>query len=223
MIRLYVDMFGIPRIKSLTPDMGRQAAEDAARGVKVEVMDSFLRMATATKSTKFWPEARQAIGDPVISNGMATLEIRHKGVRLQWLGGTVKPTGHVSEVTGRAITSLLIPFKDSPIRGKSLAAASIPQDEVQVLLSVATKTPYLARIETQRVRRKTREFSITRKDGSKDTHTYANSSQKITPLGLLLKSVTIKAKPQVMPSKDQLQQRVIDTVQTTLSVLLAQS
>ena len=34
-------------------------------------------------------------------------------MRLQWLGGTVKPSGRKSEVTGRRIKSLLIPFKDS--------------------------------------------------------------------------------------------------------------
>ena len=55
---------------------------------------------------------KRQVNPPVIRDNKATIDITHIGGRLQWRGGTVKPSGRKSEVTGRRIKSLLIPFKD---------------------------------------------------------------------------------------------------------------
>lgn len=98
-------------------------------------------MVDRTQSQGFWGAAKRSVNPPVIRDNKATIDITHIGVRLQWLGGTVKPSGRKSEVTGRRIKSLLIPFRDSPLRRRSLASLHIPEDEVMGLGDVDTAAP----------------------------------------------------------------------------------
>lgn len=93
---------------------------------------------------------------------MASFAITQVGVRLQWLGGTVRPTGRQSEVTGKPIRCLLIPFKDSPLRRRSLASLNFPEEEVMVLEDVASGRAVLARVRE----RKRRRWAIRGKGGA---------------------------------------------------------
>ena len=81
-------------------------------------------MVDRTQSQGFWGAAKRSVNPPVIRDNKATIDITHIGVRLQWLGGTVKPSGRKSEVTGRRIKSLLIPFRDSPCAGAPWPAST---------------------------------------------------------------------------------------------------
>lgn len=108
-------------------------------------------------------------------------------------------------MTGRRIKSLLIPFKDSPLRRRSLASLNIPEEEVMVLGDVDTGSAILARVK-QRKRR------------NKDGH-----YQDVTPLGALVKSATIPAHPEVMPSREQMRKNAVYAATLVLNRLLAQA
>lgn len=151
MIRLHVDVIGLQRLP-LAPAIRAEMVADVARAARQAVRDSFQSMLDRTQSQGFWGKARRSVNPPVIRDNKATIDITHTGVRLQWLGGTVRPTGRRSEVTGRPIRSLLIPFKDSPLRRRSLASLHLPEEEVMVLGDVDTGRAILARVR-QRKRR----------------------------------------------------------------------
>jgi len=120
------------------------------------------------------------------------------------LGGTVRATGRISPVTGRPTKSLLVPGPESPLRKRriTLAEAGIPQEEIMVLYSVKSRMPYLARVQERK-------------------RMYKGWKQKITPLGLLLKSVTHDPDRTVLPSDQELTDTVkssaVDTLATRIS------
>ena len=204
MIRLHVDVIGLNRLP-LAPAIRTEMVADVARAARQAVRDSFQDMLDRTQSQRFWGAAKRSVNPPVIRDNKATIDITHIGVRLQWLGGTVKPSGRKSEVTGRRIKSLLIPFKDSPLRRRSLASLNIPEEEVMVLGDVDTGSAILARVK-QRKRR------------NKDGH-----YQDVTPLGALVKSATIPAHPEVMPSRERMRKNAVHAATLVLNRLLAQA
>lgn len=204
MIRLHVDVIGLNRLP-LAPAIRTEMAADVARAARQAVRDSFQRMVDRTQSQGFWGAAKRSVNSPVIQDNKATIDITHIGVRLQWLGGTVRPTGRKSEVTGRPIKSLLIPFKDSPLRRRSLASLHLPEEEVMVLGNVETGSAILARVK-QRKRR------------NQDGH-----YQDVTPLGALVKSATIPAHPEVMPSHEQMREYAVRAATLVMDRLLNQA
>ena len=204
MIRLHVDVIGLNRLP-LAPAIRTEMVADVARAARQAVRDSFQDMIDRTQSQGFWGAAKRSINPPVIQDNKATIDITHIGVRLQWLGGTVKPSGRTSEVTGRRIKSLLIPFKDSPLRRRSLASLHIPEEEVMVLGDVDTGSAILARVKE-------------RKRRNKDGH-----YQDVTPLAVLARQATIKAHPEVMPSREQMREYAVHAATLVLNRLLAQA
>lgn len=105
MIKLHVDVIGLNRLP-LAPAIRTEMVADVARAARQAVRDSFQGMVDRTQSQGFWGAAKRSVNPPVIRDNKATIDITHIGVRLQWLGGTVKPSGRKSEVTGRRIKSL---------------------------------------------------------------------------------------------------------------------
>lgn len=132
MIRLKVDVTGKLDLSHVDANA---AAMEGARAVYAEVLHSLDEMGRASQSRYFWPEASQSVTPPRLDGNMAVVLITKKGVRLHWMGGTVRPSGKTSRVTGRPIKSLLVPFDDSPIRRSSLAEAGYDPQEVMVLKS----------------------------------------------------------------------------------------
>lgn len=63
----------------------------------------------------YWHEAAKHVETSANEAG-AVVSINHRGVRLHFYGGTVKPTGRISNVTGKPIKRLLIPGENSPLR-----------------------------------------------------------------------------------------------------------
>ncbi len=178
MITLSVDISGNLRLNRITP---RAVAQEGARGIYNEVIKSLGEMGRRSNSRYYWPEAVRTTTEPRMDGDVATISVTKTGVRLHWQGGKVKPTGNLSRVTGRPIRSLLIPFRDSPIRRKALSEARYPADEVMVLKSDDGR-PYLAHVKPYK-----------RKVNGK--------TAKVTPLGYFIKQVTIKAKPEVIPTE----------------------
>lgn len=142
MIRLKVDITGKLDLSHVDANA---AAMEGARAVYAEVLHSLDEMGRASQSRYFWPEAAQSVTPPRLDGKMAVVLITKKGVRLHWKGGTVRPSGKTSRVTGRPIKSLLVPFDDSPIRRRSLAEAGYDPQEVMVLKSENGR-PYLAHV-----------------------------------------------------------------------------
>lgn len=64
---------------------------------------------------KYWKEAADSVETALNESG-AVVSINRQGVRLHFYGGTVKPTGRISNVTGKPIKRLLIPGENSPLR-----------------------------------------------------------------------------------------------------------
>ena len=167
---------------------------EAGRGIWADVAKHFRRMGDATHSRHWWQEARSSIAKPKLEGNKAVIEIGQRGVRLQWLGsdkalgGPLRASGRTSRVTGRPTKSLLIPFDDSPLRKRrvGLAEMKIPNEEIVVLPSKNGKAPVMYWVRE-------------RKRKSKDGYMH-----DITPLGVLLRSVTIRPKPEVMPTQGEL-------------------
>lgn len=201
MIKLHVDVIGLNRLP-LAPIIRTAVAADVARAARQAVRDSFQSMVDRTQSQGFWGAAKRSVNPPVIQDDKATIDITHRGVRLQWLGGTIRPTGRRSEVTGKSISSLLIPFKDSPLRRRSLASLNIPEEEIQVLGDVETGHAILARIRDRKRRSKDGRY------------------QDVTPLGALVKSATIRPHPEVMPSASQMEGYAIRAASLAITHIL---
>lgn len=159
------------------------AAGDAA---KLAVKDNFTLLGgrhyygRAAKST----EVTKATEDGV------TVEVYWRGIALHYFGGTVRPTGEISDVTGKSTKSLLIPGPRSPqrLREKSLAELGYPPDRVHVIKSKNGKA-YLVADAKPRV--KLGKGEKAKKLKGKDKYIY---------LGALRKTATIKANPAVLPS-----------------------
>jgi len=95
----------------LTMEEINATVEVAAR----TVVDRHIRETYATKpnrlgavKTGFWERARASLVSTHDSGGV-TLRIPERGVRLHYYGGVVRPSGRVSDVTGKPIRSLTIP------------------------------------------------------------------------------------------------------------------
>lgn len=204
MIRLHVDVIGLNRLP-LAPAIRTAVVADVARAARKAVRDNFQDLIDRTQSQGFWGKAKRSVNPPVLHDNKATIDITHTGVRLQWLGGTVKPTGNKSEVTGKPTSRLLIPFKDSPLRRRSLASLHIPEDQIMVLGNIETGSAILARVKE-------------RKRRNKDGH-----YQDVTPLGALVRQATIKAHPEVMPSHEQMRQSAVHAATLVLTRLLDQA
>ena len=130
------------------------------------------------------------------------------GSRNYWAGAAEATESHMEGRTARVTVSptksLLVPGPDSPLRKRriTLAEAGIPQEEIMVLYSVKSRMPYLARVQERK-------------------RMYKGWKQKITPLGLLLKSVTHDPDRTVLPSDQELTDTVkssaVDTLATRIS------
>lgn len=185
MISLNVDITGKLDLSHVD---GKAAALEGARAVYAEVLHSLDEMGRETHSRYFWPEAAQSVTPPQLDGNTALVLITKKGVGLHWKGGTVRPSGKTSRVTGRPIKSLLVPFDNSPIRRRSLAEAGYDPQEVMVLKSKNGR-PYLAHVRKYKKK-------------------VNGQTAKVTPLGYFLKSTTIQAKPEVIPSAETFQTSV---------------
>ncbi|MFI3243068.1 MAG: hypothetical protein R3Y56_02300 [Akkermansia sp.] len=172
-----------PCANLLTPELLGGIAAEGARAGLVELKKSLRAMGQATQSRYFYQEAADSCEIAHGINGAerttTSIIASKKGLRLQHRGGTVYPV---------KAKSLLIPFKagragatkDSPILRKSIGEMGYSDKEIIVIKSKSGNAILMHKRE------------LTRKNK-------AGENQVLTPLGVLLKSATIKAKPQLMP------------------------
>lgn len=178
----------LPRIKglilpdSLTPEELTGVARDSALAVAVAIRKNFRTLANKSQSRHYWRGAIDSTEvDQQASNGVATIRISQVGVRLHWKGGTVRPTGRPSEVTGKPTKSLLIPFDDSPLakRRKTLKELGFEKEQIHVFKS-QSGCPIL--VASEQMKRKT----------------------KLIWLGKLVRSTHHTPRPEVMPTSEDL-------------------
>lgn len=60
----------------------------------------------------YYADAAESV-EPQVDGRTAAIEISHTGFALRYYGGTVRPSGRISAVTGRPIKRLAIPIKGS--------------------------------------------------------------------------------------------------------------
>ena len=192
MISLQVNLdMSVALARMVTPEDLQAMTRHAGDDLRDLLKNHFIDRSQQTGSRNYWAGAAEATES-------------HMEVRLHLLGGTVRATGRISPVTGRPTKSLLVPGPDSPLRKRriTLAEAGIPQEEIMVLYSVKSRMPYLARVQERK-------------------RMYKGWKQKITPLGLLLKSVTHDPDRTVLPSDQELTDTVkssaVDTLATRIS------
>lgn len=125
-------------VKLPRPTQERVAAwnHEAGLGVAAEVKKNFRNRAAKVNSRHYWRRAHD-LTQVRQERGKTAVVIAAKGVRLHYHGGTVRPSGRPSEVTGRPTRSLFIPLKNSPSakRGETLAETlkKMPGYEVRVV------------------------------------------------------------------------------------------
>jgi len=66
----------------------------------------------------FYQDAADSVVSRVVTDG-AEISIPHIGFALRYHGGTVRPSGRISAITGRPIKRLAIPFSGSEAEGKN--------------------------------------------------------------------------------------------------------
>lgn len=166
---------------NLTAEQAASITQSAANRVHLLISKNFIRLAQKTHSRHYWGDAASATTVAAHTPTQYTITIAHKGVRLHWKGGTVRPTGKTSEVTGKPTKTLLIPFENSPLRKRdiTLAEAHIPNENIHILKS-KTGTPIL--IAAKNLKRKT----------------------NLIFLGALVKKATHKPRPEIIPTASEL-------------------
>lgn len=187
MIRLTVDIKMTMALSNLLPERSltritRAVANDETSLIK----NHFIDRAQKTNSRWYWGQAAE--NTQVTHNADSSdITINHVGVRLHLQGGIVRPTGQISRVTGKPISSLLIPTSDSPLRkrGVSLSELGIPQDQITVLKSKKTGRAYLAWIRPAQGKT-------------------SRSKPKVFPLGILVKQAKHNPDRTVLPSDEEL-------------------
>lgn len=183
MLKLTLTPAALPPLPRLDDRDTRAIVTSAANAVAGEVKANFVRLASASGSRYYWHGADAGTrvsltGDPT----QAAVTVHQVGVRLHYYGGTVRPTGHPSEVTGKPTKSLLIPFEDSPLRRRraTLAELGYPREQIRVIKSRGG-CPIL--IATEARKRKS----------------------NIIYLGKLVKSATFRPRPDVLPAASAMQ------------------
>jgi len=104
-------------------------AQSAARTLEKKVREHL----DARGGRAYWHEAAMnTTAAPAPEGGL--VRIRKLGVALHFYGGTVRPTGRISRVTGKPIKRLLVPGKESPLRrtGSELEKLGIAPEAMRV-------------------------------------------------------------------------------------------
>lgn len=101
------------------------AADDAPRIIALAARDLTTAHLTGIANKRhhspyrnFYQDAADA-AEAKFDNASASVEIPHTGLALRYYGGTVRPSGRISLITGKPIERLAIPIKGSGAEGKT--------------------------------------------------------------------------------------------------------
>ena len=201
MITLTIERLKIQTPAGFTDEQLRRVALDAALGTATVVRKNFRRLKELTGSKYFWHGAASSTQVAEQTEGStAYVVVRQKGVRLHWKGGTVRPTGKPSEVTGKPTKALLIPFDDSPLKKRrvSLHELHYAEENIHVFKS-HSGCPIL--VAAEHMKRKT----------------------KLIWLGKLVKAAHFDARPEVMPTPEVMLAAAADAGRTAIKRTIRQN
>lgn len=169
---------GLRSLRSVTPEQKEDILNAAAGRVRSLVEEHF----DGLPSRRFWKEAADSVHVEPGKNGTVNINIYKRGVHLRYAGGTVKPSGQISELTGKPIKSLLIPGPRTAMRTQGLDLYDVVKDprRVHTIKNHAGRV-YLVEDAEQ-------------------------EGQKMRYLGRLVKQTTHKPDPTVMPSVQDMQE-----------------
>lgn len=186
MLKLVVKASELPPLPRFSEEEEAAIRGEAAAMVCGVVKSNFTQLAAKSGSRRFWHGADALTRVAAEEDGRAIVVVSQRGVRLHWKGGEVRPTGRPSAVTGKPTKSLLIPFPDSPLRkrGISLAELGVPKESMHVIKSKKGCPILVAGIEKKR-------------------HT------NLIWLGKLVKRAHFEARPEVLPSENELQRAAL--------------
>ena len=197
MLKLTVKLNAIPELdRPLTDDQQDAISRAAADGVALTLREHFLTL----PGKRFWGEASEKVRVTPGEKNSYRIGVFQRGVHLQYKGGTVKPTGRPSEVTGKPTKSLFIPRADGPIREgrcslhEFLAGRS---GRVRVIKRKGSGKVFLVMDMEERI-----AIPYMTKTGKK-----RNRYKTATPLrilGSLVKRANIPAHPEVLPTNEEL-------------------
>lgn len=158
----------------------------AAEFLTAEVKQNF----TSLPGRDFYADAAFATRKGKVTAEGAEVTIAQPGVHLQWKGGTVKPTGKPSEVTGMPTKNLLVPVGNSELKKKrgvtTLGDLKLPKESVHIVKAKNGKV-YLIADKVKHIKRRKGVKAHDRESG--------------VMLGRLVKHVTIPPHPNVMPTE----------------------
>lgn len=167
-------------------------------GAASEVRNLMKRNFAGLNSRKFYVDAAQKT-EVVGSGSVVSVVVNKVGVRLQWKGGVIKPTGRISEVTGRPVKSLLIPVKNGVMGEMSM----------KEYMGVA--------------RRPIKYIPGKAENGDKGFLAHESGKgkdKKLTVIAWLRKKATIRAHPKVLPTQDELRDAAVRGAKLVIKNLL---
>lgn len=137
MIRLIFTVKNIRKLADISPQQREEVMHSAAGRVRSTVEDHL----RALGGRRFWSQAADdVVVSPLPSEGQtlrSRIEICKRGVALRYFGGVVKPTGNISELTGKPTKSLLIPGKELRANGGELIDVVKNPQKLHVIKSKA--------------------------------------------------------------------------------------
>ncbi len=169
---------GLCSLRSITPEQKEDILHAAAGRVR-SLMESHF---DGLPSRRFWKEAADSIHVEPEKNGTLNINIFKRGVHLRYAGGTVKPSGKISELTGKPIKSLLIPGRRTAMHTQGLDLYDVVKapNRVHTIKNHAGRV-YLVEDAEQ-------------------------PEQKMRYLGRLVKQTTHSPDPSVLPSMQDMQE-----------------
>lgn len=190
MVTLQIDA---PKGVRLTPprtaDLLTKCNIAAGRSLRRAVKDNFMGLG----GRSFYGTAARRTNLTRADAEGAEIDITQRGVHLQWKGGTVKPTGKPSEVTGQPTKNLLIPVGNSALKGRTgnttLGDLNLPKERVHVVKAKNGKRYLIADAAS----------SGKRKAGNRNG----------VMLGALVPQVTIPPHPNVLPDAAEQRRAIV--------------
>ena len=169
---------GLRSLRSVTPEQKEDILNAAAGRVRSLLEGHF----DGLPSRRFWKEAADSVQVEPGKNGTVNINIYKRGVHLRYAGGTVKPSGQISELTGKPIKSLLIPGPRTPMRTQGLDLYDVVKDprRVHTIKNHAGRIYLVEDVEQE--------------------------GQKMRYLGRLVKQTRHSPDPTVLPSEQAMQE-----------------
>lgn len=210
-VTVHIDQTAIDRAFA---DMAPSATQHKAAIRKAGVALSLLIQQTLRQQGKdYYDAAADATSMEETAEGVS-VSIAWRGIGLHWigtqgyLGGPLRPTGRISEITGKPIQNLAIPTRNAP-RGhggtRSIYSAGFRKDDLQFIPS---KNGGRNGNVTGVLILKTAQSSTGKKAARKLFNKGAKTGDV---LYILCREVTIGPTPGILPTMDQMAQRVAET------------